>query len=74
MELLKGRPVAERIDGSIREILGGKEARLVVYLIGADPSSVIYARSKIRKGDKLGVDVILREFNGGDDNRISSLP
>lgn len=67
MQLLKGRPVADSIDDSIRNILEGRQAKLVVYLIGADPSSLIYARSKIRKGEKLGVDVVLREFGGDQD-------
>jgi methylenetetrahydrofolate dehydrogenase (NADP+)/methenyltetrahydrofolate cyclohydrolase len=65
MELLKGAPVSERVDRTVRSIIGDSGPRLAVYLIGADPSSLIYARSKERKGSSLGVDVVLREF--GDD-------
>ncbi len=62
MELLSGKPVAERIDLTVRSLIGDLRPTLVIYLIGADPSSVIYARSKVRKGDLLGIEIILREF------------
>jgi methylenetetrahydrofolate dehydrogenase (NADP+)/methenyltetrahydrofolate cyclohydrolase len=63
MEVLKGRPVAQRIDTELKllsETIG--PPTLVVYLIGADRSSAIYARSKVKKGEKIGARVILREF------------
>ncbi|MGA1873473.1 MAG: bifunctional 5,10-methylenetetrahydrofolate dehydrogenase/5,10-methenyltetrahydrofolate cyclohydrolase [Thermoplasmatota archaeon] len=65
MELLRGRPVADRIDAQLRslsEISGSP--RLAVYLAGADESSLIYSRSKVRKGERIGARVVLREFAG----------
>lgn len=64
MEVLRGKPVAQRIDSELKllsERIGAPT--LVVYLIGGDGPSVIYARSKIRKGERIGVKVILREYS-----------
>ncbi|MBN1391100.1 MAG: bifunctional 5,10-methylenetetrahydrofolate dehydrogenase/5,10-methenyltetrahydrofolate cyclohydrolase [Candidatus Thermoplasmatota archaeon] len=63
MEILRGKPVVDRIDKELKLIscnIG--TPMLVVYLIGADEASVIYSRSKIRKGEKIGVKVVTREF------------
>ena len=63
MEVLRGRPVAQRIDKELKllsESIG--PPTLVVYLVGGDESSAIYARSKVRKGEKIGARVILREY------------
>lgn len=63
MEVLRGRPVAQRIDKELKllsESIG--PPTLVVYLVGADGSSAIYARSNVRKGEKIGARVILKEF------------
>jgi len=63
MDLLWGRPVADRID---RGISGRKGAsglpHLVVYRIGDDPASASYSRAKVGKGEKLGAKVTLRGF------------
>ena len=67
MELLSGKPVAERIDMTVRSLIGDLRPKLIVYLIGADPSSVIYAGSKVRKGDLLGIEILLREFKEDSD-------
>jgi len=63
MEILRGRPVADRLDAELR-LLSEKAGspRLAVYLIGADDSSLIYSRSKVRKGEKIGAEVELRMF------------
>jgi len=59
MELLKGSPVAERVDQATRELLKGiPRPMLSVILPGNDPSSVVYSRSKVRRGASLGVDVV----------------
>jgi methylenetetrahydrofolate dehydrogenase (NADP+)/methenyltetrahydrofolate cyclohydrolase len=63
MHFLKGKPVAQRIDDSIKDLLGNDIAGLSVYLVGTDPSSRIYARSKVKKGAKLGIEVHLKEFD-----------
>jgi len=63
MEVLRGKPVAERIDRELRRSASDLGTPvLAVYLIGADQSSEIYARSKVRKGEKVGIDVLLRKF------------
>jgi len=63
MDILKGRPVADRRDAELR-LLSEKvgSPKLVVYLVGGDESSVIYSRSKARKGEKIGAEVELRLF------------
>ncbi|MGA1848576.1 MAG: bifunctional 5,10-methylenetetrahydrofolate dehydrogenase/5,10-methenyltetrahydrofolate cyclohydrolase [Thermoplasmatota archaeon] len=68
MEVLRGKPVAERIDSELRRWATdlGKPV-LAVYLVGADRSSEIYARSKVRKGEMVGVDVLLRKFPADSD-------
>ncbi len=63
MEVLRGKPVAERIDSELRHLASDLDTPvLAVYLVGADQSSEIYARSKVRKGERIGVDVLLRKF------------
>ncbi len=63
MEVLKGRPVADRIDRELDTLSSNLgELQLGVYLVGGDESSEMYARSKIRKGEKVGVKVHLRKF------------
>jgi len=63
MELLSGRPVAERIDSEV-QTLSGQVSRphLVIYLVGDDPSSVVYAGSKAKRGGALGADVTIRRY------------
>ncbi|MGA1820513.1 MAG: bifunctional 5,10-methylenetetrahydrofolate dehydrogenase/5,10-methenyltetrahydrofolate cyclohydrolase, partial [Thermoplasmatota archaeon] len=63
MDILRGRPVADRIDSELR-LLSGEvgSPKLVVYLVGGDESSVIYSRSKVKKGEKIGAEVELRTF------------
>ncbi|MFW3146851.1 MAG: bifunctional 5,10-methylenetetrahydrofolate dehydrogenase/5,10-methenyltetrahydrofolate cyclohydrolase [Thermoplasmatota archaeon] len=76
MDLLFGKPVAERILSDIKHGVGsGKPPVLAVYLIGDDPSSEIYARSKARKGEKIGIEVDLRRFpsDAGLDEILGSL-
>jgi methylenetetrahydrofolate dehydrogenase (NADP+)/methenyltetrahydrofolate cyclohydrolase len=62
MELLRGKPVSDRIEKSIRKLVCRDKTILSVFLTGSDPSSVLYARSKERKGRKLGVDVRINQF------------
>lgn len=63
MELLRGRPVAERIDRMVADAASEIDGlKLAVYLIGADRSSEIYARSKVKKGAGLGIEVLLRKY------------
>ncbi|MBN1539779.1 MAG: bifunctional 5,10-methylenetetrahydrofolate dehydrogenase/5,10-methenyltetrahydrofolate cyclohydrolase [Candidatus Thermoplasmatota archaeon] len=66
MELLKGKPVADRIDEELKIISSGMEPlKLVVYLVGTDASSEVYSRSKVKKGERVGVEVVLRRFPKG---------
>ncbi len=61
-----GRPVSERLEEEVGRLSGrGTRPTLAVYLIGSDHSSRIYARSKVRKGESLGCDVLLRTFEEG---------
>ena len=66
-KIIKGMPIAEEIR---KEILSeteafkekGIEPKLAVVLVGGDPASVWYAKSKIKVGDKVGVKVDLTEM------------
>lgn len=58
-----GKPVADRIGNEVMEQAEmGDELVLSVYLIGDDRSSEIYASSKVRKGEHLGIRVDLKKF------------
>ena len=63
-ELIKGMPIANQIREEISaevENLNkkGVNPKLSVILIGDDEASVVYARSKEKVGDKLGIQVEL---------------
>lgn len=63
-ELIKGMPIANKIREEISfkvEELKKKNIRpkLAVLLIGDNEASVVYARSKEKVGDKLGIQVEL---------------
>ncbi len=63
-KIIQGKPIAEEIRKEIIEEverLKGKgiEPRLNVLLVGDDPASVVYARSKEKVGAKLGIKVDL---------------
>ena len=63
-ELIKGMPIAnkirEEISGEVRALKEkGIIPKLAVLLVGDDEASVVYARSKEKVGDKLGVRVEL---------------
>lgn len=62
MELLRGKPVSQSIEKVISSFFEVERYVLSVYLIGADPSSRIYASSKVKKGNSMGAEVILKEF------------
>jgi methylenetetrahydrofolate dehydrogenase (NADP+)/methenyltetrahydrofolate cyclohydrolase len=66
-KIIKGMPIAEEIRKEISadtEQLKAKgiEPKLSVVLVGGDPASVWYAKSKIKVGDKVGVKVDLTEM------------
>ncbi len=63
-QIIKGKPIADEIRAEIAkevEALKGKgiEPKLSVLLVGDDPASVVYARSKEKVGAKLGITVEL---------------
>jgi len=63
-EIIKGKPVADEIREEIKKETQrlkdkGVDPKLAVVLVGDDPASVVYARSKEKVGDKLGVIVDL---------------
>lgn len=62
MKHLYGGPVVERIEAEMDSI-DVDQPTLAIYLIGDDPGSGIYARSKIKKGKKLGINAELRSFS-----------
>jgi methylenetetrahydrofolate dehydrogenase (NADP+)/methenyltetrahydrofolate cyclohydrolase len=62
MKDLYGGPVVERIEAEMDSI-DVEQPTLAIYLIGDDPGSRIYARSKIKKGKKLGINAELRSFS-----------
>lgn len=63
-ELIKGLPVANAIREEISKEVAqlkskGVAPKLAVLLVGDDPGSVWYAKSKVKIGDKLGIAVDL---------------
>jgi len=76
MRRLSGKPVAERIYGEIERSMGiGKQPTLSIHLAGGDEASWIYARSKMKKGEVLGMNVHLRTFDeeDGQDGMLDAL-
>ena len=68
-EIIKGKPVADQIREEIKKETErlktkGVNPKLSVILVGDDPASVVYARSKEKVGDKLGVMVDLTVLPG----------
>ncbi len=64
MERLLGKPVAERVLNEIAGLLDPSDPpKLVIYLIGSHPSSEIYARSKVRKGEGIGIRTEVRKLS-----------
>jgi methylenetetrahydrofolate dehydrogenase (NADP+)/methenyltetrahydrofolate cyclohydrolase len=68
-EIIKGKPVADQIREEIKKETErlktkGVNPKLSVVLVGDDPASVVYARSKEKVGDKLGVQVDLTVLSG----------
>ncbi|MBW2062590.1 MAG: bifunctional 5,10-methylenetetrahydrofolate dehydrogenase/5,10-methenyltetrahydrofolate cyclohydrolase [Deltaproteobacteria bacterium] len=63
-QLIKGMPIAnkirEEIIAEVEKLKGkGINPKLAVLLVGDDEASVVYARSKEKVGDKLGIGVEL---------------
>jgi len=63
-ELIKGMPIAneirEEIKAEVEKLKAkGLNPKLAVLLVGDDEASVVYARSKEKVGDKLGIEVEL---------------
>ena len=68
-ELIKGLPIAKVIREEIVEKVKalkakGVQPKLAVLLAGDDPASVWYAESKVKIGDKLGIEVDLQKMAG----------
>ncbi len=66
-QIIKGMPIAENIRKEITadaEKLKAKgiQPKLAVVLVGGNPASVWYAKSKIKVGEKIGVIVELTEL------------
>ncbi len=58
-----GKPVADRVQDEIGGLIGRSgQPRLVIYMIGSDPSAAIYVRSKVRKGESIGIETEVREL------------
>lgn len=67
--IIKGKPVADEIREEIKKETQrlkerGISPKLAVVLVGDDPASVVYARSKEKVGDKLGIVVDLTVLPG----------
>ena len=64
-EIIDGSKIADSIMNTLRDSFkeqqdkAGKQARLVLILIGKDEGASTYSRAKIRRGEKLGVRVDL---------------
>ena len=66
-KIIKGMPIAnvirEEISAETEKFKSkGIDPKLAVVLVGGDPASVWYAKSKIKVGDKVGVKVDLTEM------------
>jgi len=71
-EIIKGKPIADEIREEIKketERLKGKgvNPKLAVLLVGNDPGSVWYAKSKVKIGEKLGIFVDLHTMDADTD-------
>lgn len=67
--VIDGRKIAREIRSEVRERVaslkqGGLDPKLCVILVGDDPASVIYARSKQKACNKSGIDYELFTFPG----------
>ena len=68
MELLMGKPVADRVGNEVMEqVSKGNAVTLSVYLVEGDRSSEIYASSKVKKGERFGISVDLKKFGSDVD-------
>lgn len=71
-EIIKGKPVADKIREEITAEVEqlkkkGVNPKLAVLLVGEDPASVWYAKSKVKIGDKLGIFVDLHTMPSDTD-------
>ncbi len=71
-EIIKGKPIADKIREEITaEVEGlkkkGVNPKLAVLLVGNDPGSVWYAKSKVKIGEKLGIFVDLNTMPADTD-------
>ncbi len=71
-EIIKGKPVADKIREEITAEVeklkkNGVHPKLAVLLVGEDPASVWYAKSKVKIGDKLGIFVDLHTMPADTD-------
>jgi methylenetetrahydrofolate dehydrogenase (NADP+)/methenyltetrahydrofolate cyclohydrolase len=74
MKELGGSAVSDRIEREIDSQNPG-DLKLCIYLIGQDEASAIYARSKVRKGEKLGITTVVRRYESeiGQERIIADL-
>jgi methylenetetrahydrofolate dehydrogenase (NADP+)/methenyltetrahydrofolate cyclohydrolase len=54
--VLRGKPVADEIRSSLKEVFANSEATLATYIIGDDPAAHVYKRSLIKCAHGLGVN------------------
>jgi len=71
-EIIKGKPIAdkirEEITAEVEELKKkGVNPKLAVLLVGDDPGSVWYAKSKVKVGEKLGIFVDLKTMAADTD-------
>ncbi len=71
-EIIKGKPIADKIREEITAEVEdlkkkGVNPKLAVLLVGDDPGSVWYAKSKVKIGEKLGIFVDLKTMDADTD-------
>ncbi|RTZ91204.1 MAG: bifunctional 5,10-methylene-tetrahydrofolate dehydrogenase/5,10-methylene-tetrahydrofolate cyclohydrolase [Deltaproteobacteria bacterium] len=71
-EIIKGKPIADKIREEITAEVDelkkkGVNPKLAVLLVGDDPGSVWYAKSKVKIGEKLGIFVDLNTMPADTD-------
>lgn len=68
--IMDGKKISQEIKDEIKTEVaslaaGGLKPRLDVILVGDDPASVVYAQSKGKVADKLGIEYHLHELGAG---------
>ena len=62
MKLLEGEKIAEEILKDLKKRIKGRNLKLVVFLVGEDPASLLFTKAKEKACKKIGVGFELLKF------------